>query len=151
MANRDELHQLVEEVPENRVEQVLMMLRHHVHPPEVRPEIEQSRRQLEEFRRQVEGQFRATRKPGTISSMGGSGFVGRAPHGGGFSNKSFHYWDDRAIVYQSLRSYSDQIMESMERLSTTPDDSAFVYEVELSSGGRIVRYREEFPRVKIGA
>ena len=148
MSTRNDLHQLINDLPEPSIPQARMMIERLLRPPAVRPEIERSRRELDEFRKRVERQFQATQKPSTISGMAGGGFVGTSPHGGAFSNRSFHYWDGRAIVYQSLRGYSEQLIESMERLSVADGESALVYEIELTSGGKTVRHVEEFPRVK---
>jgi hypothetical protein len=65
MATHDELKALIEQLPEPRLEMVRMMLEHHVHPPQPKPEIERMRQRSEDYREQVLERFRETRKPGT--------------------------------------------------------------------------------------
>jgi hypothetical protein len=144
MATRKELKALIDELPEPRLEAVLKMLEYHVHPPPPRPEIEQMQRRSREYKGRVEQRFRETRKPGTIGGMGGGGSMG-VHEGTPFGREGFSYWDEKALVHQTLQSFDGQELEIMERLSISPDRAKLSCVLELSSGGRTVNYTEEFP------
>ena len=62
-----------------------------------------------------------------------------------FGRSSFHYWDGKALVQQTLQSFDSHEVELMERFSMSEDGTKLVCSVELSSGGRTVRHDEEFP------
>jgi hypothetical protein len=92
----------------------------------------------------VEQRFRETRKPGTIGGMVGGGCMG-THEGTPFGRQSFSYWDEKALVHQTLQSFDGQELEIMERLSISHDRKKLSFVLELSSGGRTVNYTEEFP------
>ena len=62
-----------------------------------------------------------------------------------FGRQSFSYWDEKALVQQTLQSLDGQELEIMERLSISPDRTNVLWVIELSSGGRTVNYTDEFP------
>jgi hypothetical protein len=144
MAIRDELHSLLDQLPEDKLEAARPFLAGLQKPRIASPEIEKARQRTQEFRKMVEQRFRETRKPGTISTLSGGGGV-FSREGKGFSNHAFHYWDDKALVYQSLRVFEGQELEAMERFSLSDDGRTLVYEQELSSGGLTKRHEERFP------
>jgi hypothetical protein len=147
MPSRDELHALLDQVPEPRLEAVRMMLEHNIraHPPRQSPPgIERMRQRSQDYKSRVEQLFRETRKPGTLGTMGGGGFTSMhedVP----FGQYGFRYWDDKALINQTLHSFDGQELEIMERLSISPDRRQLFCVLELSSGGRTVRHKEEFP------
>jgi hypothetical protein len=147
MATRDELKALIDRLPEARFEIVRNMLQHHVHPPQPRPEIEQMQRRSQEYKERVEQRFRETGKPGTIGGMAGGGRMGMH-HGAAFGQQGFSYWDEKALVHQTLQSFDGHELEMMERLSLSPDRTKLSCVFELSSGGRTVNFTEEFPTTK---
>ncbi|HLO00694.1 MAG TPA: hypothetical protein VK208_19710, partial [Pyrinomonadaceae bacterium] len=57
----------------------------------------------------------------------------------------FHYWDDKALVYQTMRYFSGQQFEEMERLAVSEDGTQLLYEQEATSGGKTFRRQEAFP------
>jgi hypothetical protein len=144
MASLAELHDLLDQVPESRLEAVRMMLQHHVHPRPPAPEIERMQRRSQDYKSRVEQRFRETSKSGTIGGMGGGGISG-LHEGVPFGQHGFRYWDDKALVNQTLHSFDGQELEIMERLSLSPDRTKLFCVMELSSGGRTVRHEEEFP------
>jgi hypothetical protein len=150
MASRDDLKALIDQLPEPRLEMVRQMLEHHVHPPPPRPEIEHMQRRSREYKKLVEQRFRETRKPGTIGGMVGGGSMG-THEGTPFGRQSFSYWDEKALVHQTLQSFDGQELEIMERLSISPERTKLSCVLELSSGGRTVNYAEEFPITKAEA
>src|SRR5579875_2538591 len=120
MSNREELKALIDQLPEENLFHVEAMLRFHLSPPKPRPEIEALRRRVDEYRSQVLRRFQETRKPGTygIGSMGSAGSFGEYK-GRSFGRRSFHYWDDKALVYQSIQHLDGHEIEVVERLSVT--------------------------------
>ena len=93
---------------------------------------------------QVLRRFRETRKPGTLGTGGGTGFF--AEHEGVFfGRQSLQYWDDKALVYQSLQNFDHQEIEVMERLSFSLDRTTLLCALEISSGGHTVRHEDGFP------
>jgi hypothetical protein len=147
VANRDELKALIDQLPEARLEIVRTMLGHHVHPHQPRPEIEQMQQRALEYKERVEQRFRETRKPGTIGGMAGGGSMG-LHQGTPFGRQGFSYWDEKALVHQTLQSFDGQEVEIMERLSLSPDRTRLSCVIEVSSGGRTVNFAEEFPMAK---
>jgi hypothetical protein len=144
MVSRDDLKALIDLLPESRLEMVRTMLDHNVHPPPPKPEIEEMQRRSRNYRSRVEERFRATRKPGTLGSMGGGGFAGMH-EGTPYGRHSFSYWDDKALVQQTLQSFDGHELEIMERLSISDDRKKLSCVLELSSGGHTVRYTDDFP------
>jgi hypothetical protein len=66
-----------------------------------------------------------------------------------FGRQSFHYWDEQALVYQTLQSFEGQEIEIMERLSFYADQTTLVWDLEISSGGHTVRHQDGFPVAKV--
>jgi hypothetical protein len=144
MATREELKALIDQLPEPRWEMVRRMLEHHVHPPQPKPEIERMLQRSEDYREQVLQRFRQTRKPGTGGGGSGSGFFDEH-EGVPFGRQGFHYWDNKALVYQSLQNFDGQEIEIMERVSLSPDRTTLVCSLEIASGGQTVRHEDAFP------
>jgi hypothetical protein len=144
MPTRDELKALIDQLPDTCLGPIGGMLAYYVNPPPPIPEIEHREQHQPNYRRLIEKRFRETRKPGTIGSMGGTGFesmLGGVP----FGRQGFHYWDEKALVHQSLQSFDGQEIEVMERLSFSDDRTKLICALEISSGGHTVQYQEEFP------
>jgi hypothetical protein len=150
MATRDELKALIDQLSESRLEIVRKMLEHHVHPPKPRPEIDEMERRSQEYKERVEQRFRETRKPGTLGGAAGVGNMGMH-QGTPFGQQGFFYWDEKALVHQTLQSFDGQELEIMERLSLSPDRTKLSCLLELSSGGHTVNFTQEFPITKTEA
>ena len=101
------------------------------------------RRRSQEYRQKVLQRFRETRRPGTIGTGGGTGGFGEH-EGMRFGRQGMHYWDDKALVYQSMQYFGSREIEVMERLSIS-EDGRLCCAIELSSGGKTVRHSDEFP------
>jgi hypothetical protein len=144
MATRDDLKALIDRLPESCLEHVGTMLEHNIHPRPPAPAIERLHRRFEDYKMLVERRFRETRKPGTIGGMTGGGSAGMH-EGTPFGRIAFHYWDDRALVHQTLQSLDGREIELMERFSVAADRTALSCTLELSSGGHTVQHQETFP------
>ena len=144
MAIRDELHSLLDQLPEHQLRNARPFLAGLLRPPTPSPEIEHARQLTNQYKKMVEQRFRESRKPGTISGLVGGGNV-FPREGKAHSNHAFQYWDDKALVHQTLRVFEGQELESMERISLSEDRTMLVYEQELSSGGLTKKHEERFP------
>jgi hypothetical protein len=144
MPTRDELKALIDQLSEVHLDAVGMMLQHRLNPPPPRPEIEHMQQRGMDYRKNVLKRFRETRKPGTLGTGGGTGFSDMH-EGVPFGRQGFHYWDDKALVHQSLQFFDGHEIEVMERLSFSPDRTSLVCALEITSGGRTVRYQDDFP------
>jgi hypothetical protein len=147
VATREELKELIDQLPEPRLEMARQMLERQVHPPPPHPEMEHMEHRSRRYRNQVEQRFRETRKPGTIGGMGGTGFLSEH-EGVPFGRQGFQYWDEKALVYQTLQMFDGQEIEIMERLSFSPDRTKLICSLEIASGDRTANYTEEFPIMK---
>lgn len=144
MVSRDKLKALIDQLPEPSLEIIRQILEHHINPPLPHPKMEEMQRQSQEYKRRVEQRYRETRKPGTFGGMSGVGNMG-FHQGTPFGRHGFHYWDDKALVHQSVQFFDSQEIEVMERLSFSPDRTTFLCSLELSSGGHTVCHEDRFP------
>lgn len=144
MASRDELKALIDQLPESRLEMAHSLLNHRMNPPAPNAEIDRMRRRSDVYRKLVQQRFQETCKPGTIASMSGGGFLGA--HGDSpFGRQAFHYWDEKALVHQTLQFFDGHEIEIMERLSLSPDRTTLICAWEISSGGHTVHHEDAFP------
>ena len=79
-----------------------------------------------------------------VGGMSGGGFAGMH-EGTPYGRHSFSYWDDKALVQQTLQSFDGHELEITERLSISEDRKKLSCILELSSGGRTIRYTDDFP------
>jgi hypothetical protein len=144
MGTRDEIRSLLDQLPEDKLQSALTVLNALLKPHPQPPEAGRARERGRRFRKLVEQQFHSTRKAGTISAMAGGG--GLFPKDGEtYGRNAFHYRDDKALVHQTLQFFAGQELEIMERMSCSEDGTMLTYEQELSSGGRRLRNKAEFP------
>src|SRR5947208_1614533 len=97
MPTREELHKLIDSMPEGAMEAAHRALSHlQVWPPPPPPDMAEMRRRLEErhleMRKRIESR---ERRPGTVSGFGGGGSYDPA-RGSGSSGMS--RWDDDTFV-----------------------------------------------------
>ncbi len=145
MSTRNDLYALIDQIPENQFEYIRQMLNVIINPPPPRPEVQRLQERGREYRKLVEQRFREARKPGTVSGMGGGSGIALDKDGAAYGHHSFHYWDDKALVYQTMYQFAGHQLEIMQRLSIPEDKTKLLYEQELSCEGRTVRRTEEFP------
>src|SRR6478752_6951960 len=96
MPTREELHKLVDSLPEAAVDPAHTMLsRMQVWPPPPPPSVEKMRKRMEERLEMRQGQ-----KPGTLA-----GFIsgGRYDATKGSGSSSFNYWDGDRYIQEILR------------------------------------------------
>ena len=62
-----------------------------------------------------------------------------------FGRHSFSYWDEKALVHQTLQSFDGQSLELMNRLAFSEDKTRLSFSLEVSGGGKTGRYEDDFP------
>jgi hypothetical protein len=144
MISRDDLKCRIDRVPEDRLEASGTCSISRSIPPTPNPEIQRMHERTRESRKRVEQRFRETRKSGTISGLGGGGKWG-VHNGVPFGRIGFNYWDENALVHQTLQSFDGHELEIMERVSLSGDRSKLLCTTELCSGGVTVQHSDEFP------
>jgi hypothetical protein len=101
-------------------------------------------KERQDYKKLVMQRFHKTRKPGTISTGSGSGFS-EMHEGTPLGRHSFSYWDEKALVHQTLQSFDVQSIELMNRRAFSEDKTRLSLSLEVSSGGKTVRYEDDFP------
>jgi hypothetical protein len=97
MPTREELHKLVDTMPEGAMEAAHRLLSNlQVCPPPPPPDVQEMRKRMEVRRREM----RQGQKPGTIAGFGGSSGYDPAK---GAGSSSFQYWDGDTFVQETLR------------------------------------------------
>lgn len=144
MARRDDLHSLIDCLPEDKLQPAHALLDGLLRPHPLRSELERARHRGRDFRNLVQQRFKEGRTPGTISALVGGGSL-FPKDGETYGRNAFHYWDDKALVHQTLQFFAGQELEMMERIARSDDGTKLTYEQELSSGGRTLRNSAEFP------
>src|SRR5258708_5229165 len=90
--DRDDLHHLVDTLPEGAVENARRMLEHLNNPPQLSPEMERMRQigkeQMEKMRQSI--------RPGT---MGGGGGGGSFDPGTRYGHSGHTHWEDQTAVH----------------------------------------------------
>jgi hypothetical protein len=100
MPTREELHKLIDSLPEGAIEAAHRSLSHlQVWPPPPPPGAEEMRQRMQERRMEV----MKRQRPGTIAGFGGSSHYD-PDKGSGAS--SFKYWDGDTYVQETLRTSS---------------------------------------------
>jgi hypothetical protein len=61
-----------------------------------------------------------------------------------FGRHSFSYWDEKALVHQTLQSFDSQSIELMNRLASPEDKIRLSLSLEVCSGCKTVRYEDDF-------
>ena len=129
MQTRDELHKLVDSLPDGALEpasRVLTTLQ--VWPPPPPPGAEEMKKRMEERRREV----MQRRKPGTISVFGGSSHYD--PKGSGAS--SFLYWEGDAFVTETVRSHQGHELIVIESIRLEGNHLTYKHEISGPGGKR---------------
>lgn len=145
MLSRAELKALIDQLPDDRLVNVEMMLRHQLNPPEMRPEVQTMMRRSEEYKDRVLQRFEQTGRPRTCGGGVGSSAGHISGHEGmAYGSHAVDYWDGRAFIHQTMHYYDGHELEIMHRLSIS-ESQRLRCELELSSGGKTVQHSDEFP------
>src|SRR2546422_190307 len=127
MPTREELHALVDTLPEGAIEAAHRILSGmQVWPPLPPPAVEEMRKRMEGRRREM----RHGQKPGTTAGFGGSDRYDPAK---GAGSSSFQYWEDDTFVQETLRNHKGHELTVVERIGI--DGKRLVYKHEITGPG----------------
>ena len=128
MPSREELHTLVESLPDGAIDSAhRVLLQLQVWPPTPPPGVQEMRHRMQQ--RMEERRLGATQrqKPGTIAGFGGSGSYD--PDRGSASS-SFSHWDDDTFVTETLRRHKGHELTIVERVRV--DGTHLIYKHEIT-------------------
>jgi len=128
MPTREDLHKLIDLLPEQSVERAHAILAHLINPPAPSMEVEEWRRKMAE--RNSELRSKTQVRPGMISGGGGSGNYD-AQRGTG--RHSFGYWDGDTFVQETLYNHKGHELTVTERLRI--DRERLIYNHAVSGPG----------------
>jgi len=127
MPTRQELHALVDTLPEGAIEAAHRILSGmQVWPPAPPPNVQEMRKRMEERRLEM----MRRQKPGTIAGFTGSG--GYDPSKGTESS-TFNYWDGDTFVQETLRNHKGHELKVVERIRL--EGSRLIYKHEITGPG----------------
>ena len=131
MPTREELHRLIDSLPEGAMEsadRVLSSLQ--VWPPPGLPDMETMRKRHEQHREEVRNRMLAQQRPGTVSGFGGGG--GYNPKTGSGSYGMSH-WEGDTFIVQTYRQHQGQELMVIERIRL--DEAQLIYRHEVTGPG----------------
>jgi hypothetical protein len=124
MPTRDELHKLLDSMPEGAMDAAHRMLSTlQVWPPTPPPGMEEMRKRMEERRLEV----MQHQKPGTIAGFGGAGNYNPTK---GVAHSSFSHWDGETFVTETLRRHKGHEFTVIERVRV--DGQRLIYKHEIT-------------------
>src|SRR5262245_19285834 len=124
--SREQLHQLVDTLPEAALEPAEKALQHfQIWPRQPPPEVERMRREHHERMLQ-------SMRPGTISGGGGGGSYSTGS-GGRIENGRFSFsrWEDKTAVVETHNFQDGHEITVTERLRTGDDGKMLIYATEI--------------------
>jgi hypothetical protein len=124
--NRDDLHHLVDTLPEAALEPADKALQHlQIWPRQPPPEVERMNREHHERMLQ-------SMRPGTISGGGGGGSYS-VGSGGRIDNGRFSFsrWEDKTAVEETHHFHYGHEITITERLRTGDDSKILIYATEI--------------------
>lgn len=150
MATREELKDLIDQLPEEKLDLAGLSLKSILHPAVPNPRVEQFKQRSEEFQKQLPERLKRLQAAGDASVVRGAGMVGGTWGLGperrqAYGQYSYSWQEERAHVTHKLIMHAGHEIDIVERLEMTVDERFLLYEQELYSGGRVVKRKEEFP------
>ncbi len=130
MPTREELHALVDTLPDGAIEAAHRMLSsQQVWPPPPPPSVEEMRKRMEERRLEM----RQGQRPGTIAGFGGTRGYDPAK---GAGSSSFQYWDGDTFVQETLRNHKGHELTIVERIRAEGGRLIYKHDVRGPGGKR---------------
>jgi hypothetical protein len=131
MPTREELHKLIDSVPDGAVEAAFRSLTHlQVWPPIPPPTVEQWREQTRKRREERRLQWSQQLRPGTVAGFGGSSNYNPDT---GAGSSSFHYWEEDTFVAETMRRHKGHDLTVIERIRV--DGRRLIYKHEVTGPG----------------
>src|SRR5678815_2595748 len=103
MPTRDELHKLIDSLPEGAIETAHRILTNmQVWPPPPPPSVEEMRQRMHQRMEDQRREVMNRQRPGTFAGFGGRSSFNPDK---GVGSSSFNYWDGDTFVQETLRRY----------------------------------------------
>jgi hypothetical protein len=131
MPSREELHTLVDTLPDGAIDAAHRTLSQlQIWPPTPPPSVQEMRERMRQ--RMEERRLGAIerQKPGTIAGFGGHG---RYDPDRGTASSSFSHWDDDTFVTETLRRHKGHEFTVVERVRV--DGTHLIYKHEVTGPG----------------
>src|ERR1051326_599857 len=131
MPTREELHTLVDSLPEGAIDAAHRLLTNmQTWPPPLPPGVEEMRQQMRQRMEDRKREVMQRQKPGTIAAFGGSSNYDPDK---GVASSSFNHWDNGMYVQESFRRYKGHELMVIERIRI--DGQRLIYKHEISGPG----------------
>jgi hypothetical protein len=128
MQTREELHILVDSLPEDALVPAERVLRNFQVWPPVAPDPADFRKRMEERRLEM----RQKMKPGTIAGFGGGGSYDPTR---GSGSSSFNYWDGDTFVGETRRHHQGHELTIIEHIRLDESAKQLFYKHEVAGPG----------------
>src|SRR5690348_2891319 len=127
MPTREELHKLIDSLPDGAMEAAQRLLSNlQTWPPPGLPDQAAMRKRHEEHREEMRKRMLAQQRPGTISGFGGSGNynprTGSGSHG-------MHHWEGDTLIVQTYRQHLGYELMVIERIRVEGQHLIYKHEV----------------------
>jgi hypothetical protein len=127
MPTREELHKLIDSLPDGALEAGHRLLSNlQTWPPPALPDVATMRKRHQEHREEAGKRMIAQQRPGTISASGGSGSYNKTT---GSGSHGMSQWDGDTFVVQTYRQHLGHELIVMERILLDGDHLIYKHEV----------------------
>jgi hypothetical protein len=131
MPSREELHTLVNSLPEGAIEAAHRLLSSlQVWPPAPLPGLQEMRQRMRQRMDERRLEVMQRQRPGTVAGSGGSG---NYDPDRGVASSSFSHWEGDTFVAETLRRHKGQEFAVVER--TRIDGKHLIYKHEITGPG----------------
>ena len=114
MQSREDLHKLVDSLPEGAIEAAHRTLSQlQIWPPTPPPSVEEMRQRMRQRMEERRQEVMQRQRPGTIGAFGGSS---NYDPDRGSASSSFSHWDDDTFVTETLRRHKGHEYTVVERV-----------------------------------
>ena len=131
MPTREELHKLIESMPEGAIDAGHRALSNlQVWPPPGLPDMETMRKRHEQHREEARKRMVAQQRPGTIAGFGGSRNYSPTTGSGSYGT---NYWEGDTLIVQTYRLHLGLELMTIERIRV--DEHRLIYKHEVTGPG----------------
>ena len=134
MPTREELHKLIDSMPEGAMEAAHRSLTQlQVWPPTPSPTVEEWRNQTRKRMEERRTEWKQRQRPGTVAGFGGGSNYNPDT---GVGSSSFHYWETDTFVAETLRRHKGHEVTVIERIRLDGDHLIYKHEISGPGGKR---------------
>jgi|SRR5438093_1204133 len=131
MPTREELHKLIDTMPEGAIEAAHRMLSNlQVWPPAPPPGVEEMRKDMRKRMEERRLEVMQRQKPGTVGGFGGTSHYDPAKGAGA---SSFQYWEKDTYIQETHRRHLGHELTVSERIRV--DGQRLIYKHEITGPG----------------